>query len=256
MQCPNINWLKALVKAAPLGIALMWWAGIQPLPAQAAIFSVYPTGMTFEPGSRASVIGINNKDDRPIRFQLTLVEWTQDAKGEDIYTPSNDLIYFPRQLTVKPGDRGIVRVGPKDIPKGTEKTYRLRVEELPEPLPENAGTVVNLTITFAMPVFLGKPDMRPRASIASLGMQESKLVATVQNIGISHFRIESLEVKGADGFTQNVAGWYLLGGASRQYALDIPPDVCRAQKRLSLNVKVGDDNFSSDLDINPNMCGS
>ncbi len=256
MQCQNINWLKALIKAAPLGLALMLWTAIQPLTAQAAEFSVYPTGMEFGPGSRASVIGINNKDQRPIRFQMTLVEWTQDAKGVDVYTPSDDLIYFPRQLTVKPGDHAIVRVGPKNIPKSTEKTYRLKVEELPEPMPESMSSAIGITITFAVPVFLGKLDLKPNASVAPLAMQDGKLVATVQNTGHSHFRIESLEVKGADGYTQKIDGWYLLAGASRQYTLDIPPDVCRAQKRLNLNVKVGESNFSSDLDIDPSMCGS
>lgn len=248
--------LKALVKAAPLGVALMWWTAIQPLPAQAAEFSIYPTGMEFAPGSRASVIGIQNKDQRPIRFQMTLVEWTQNSKGEDVYTPSNDLIFFPRQLTVKPGDRAVVRVGPKAIPTDTEKTYRLKVEELPEPIPENIGSAIGLTITFAIPVFLGKPDVKPDASIATLAMQDGKLVATMQNKGNSHFRIETLEVKGVDGYTQTIGGWYLLSGASRQYTLDIPPDVCRAQKHLSLNVKVGEHNFSSDLDIDPSMCGT
>ena len=256
MQCLHTNGLKALVKAAPLGLALMWWAALQPLPAQAASFSVYPTGVVFEPGARASVIGIKNKDERPIRFQMTLVEWTQDAKGEDVYTPSNDLIYFPRQLTVNPGDRAIVRVGPKNIPNSAEKTYRLKVEELAEPTPEKPGSVLGLTITFAVPIFLGKPDAKPAATIAALAMQNGKLAATVQNTGNSHFRINSLEVKGADGYTQDIGGWYLLSGASRQYTLNIPPDVCRAQKRLSLNVKVGDDNFSSDLDIDPSMCGT
>ncbi len=256
MQCQNIHWLKALVKAAPLGLALMWWSVMQPLPARAASFSVYPTRMEFEAGTRASVIGINNRDERPIRFQMTLVEWTQNAKGEDIYTPSNDLIYFPRQLTVKPGDRAIVRLGPKNIPTGTEKAYRLKVEELAEPMPENPGSTLGLTVTFAVPVFVGKPDGKPAASIAGLGMQSGKLAATVHNTGNSQFRINSLEVTGANGYTQNMGGWYLLSGASRQYTLDIPPDVCRAQKRLSLHVKVGEESFSSDLDIDPSMCGS
>ncbi len=255
MQCPNIHRLKALVKTTPLGLALMWFV-VQPLPVQAASFSVYPTGVVFEPGTRASVIGINNKDERPIRFQMTLVEWTQDAKGDDIYTPSNDLIYFPRQLTVKPGERAIVRIGPKNMPKDLEKTYRLKVEELAEPLPEGKTSVLGMTITFAVPIFIGKLDPKPVATVAALGMQNGKLAATVQNTGNSHFRITSLEVKGADGYAQEIGGWYLLSGARREYSLDIPPNVCRAQKRLSLNVKVGDDHFSSDLDVDPSMCGS
>ena len=71
-----------------------------------------------------------------------------------------------------------MRVGPKTIPKGTEKTYRLKVEELAEPIPENIGSAIGITITFALPVFLGKPDVKPATSIAALGMQDGKLAAT------------------------------------------------------------------------------
>jgi fimbrial chaperone protein len=256
MQCPTVNRLKALVKAASLGVALMGWSVMQPFAAWAAEFSVSPIRVQFEPGMRSGVVSIRNADKRPIRFQLQLVEWTQDANGEDVYTPSNNLIYFPRQLTVAPGDRSIVRIGPKGPLSGPEKTYRLRIEELPEAIPESAGSVINLTITFAVPIFLGVTDAKPLAQIAPLQMQDGKLTATVQNTGKSQFRIETLEVTGKDGFTQQMGGWYLLAGSSRQYTLNIPPEACRAQQHLNLNVKVGDNQFTSGIDINPSMCGT
>ena len=256
MQCLNLLRLKALVKAAPLGAALMWCAVIQTLPARAAEFSVSPIGVQFEPGRRSATVAINNADKRPIRFQLTLVEWTQNAKGEDIYTPSDDLIFFPHQLTVQPGERGIARIGPKRPPAGTEKAYRLRVEELADPAPEGGGLSLNFTITFAVPVYLGSLDARPALVIAPLQMQDGKLLATLQNTGNAHFRIESMEVKGADGYAQQLNGWYLLPGAGRQYTLAIPPEVCRAQQRLNLSVKVGENHFDSGLSVDPSMCGS
>jgi fimbrial chaperone protein len=255
MQRPTVNRLKALIKVAPLGVALMW-SVIQALPARAAEFAVFPMGVQFEPGKRSGTVGINNMDKRPIRFQLSLVEWTQDAQGKDIYTASDDLLFFPRQLTVKPGERGIARVGPKRPFTSPEKAYRLRVEELPDETAEGNDGKLVMTITFAVPLYLGSLDAKPAVVIAPIQMQKGQLTATVQNSGNAHFRIESLEVKGANGYAQQLPGWYLLAGANRQHVWNIPADVCKTPQRLSLTVKVGEHHFLSDVDIDPSMCAT
>ena len=247
--------LKARSKVDLLGAALLLYAALHPAPAAAAEFSIYPISLQFVPGVRAAVVGINNSDKRPIRFQLTLVEWTQNAKGEDVYVPSEDLVFFPRQITVQAGQRAVARVGPKQGLPTTEKSYRLRVEELPEPLPESSEPTLNFTITFAVPVFLGTPEAAPKADIAPLQLQQGKLTATVHNSGNAHFRIESLEVLGSGGYTDKLAGWYLLPETSRDYVFAIPPDMCKTQKRLQLRVKVGEQFFDSALDIDPTQCG-
>lgn len=257
MQCPIAYRQKALSGMALAGAILVWCMALFfTLPATAAEFSISPVSLQFAPGTRSAVVSISNADTRPLRFQLSLVEWTQDANGADVYTPSDDLVFFPRQLTVRPGDKAVARVGPKHGVTGIEKTYRLRVEELPELLPETQGATLDFTITFAIPVFLGPQEAKSTALIAPMQLQDGKLLATVQNTGQSHFRIEFLEVKGADGYSQKLGGWYLLVGSSRQHTLNIPPEICRTQRQLKLSVKVGEQMFSSDLDIEPSMCGT
>lgn len=256
MQCLTIQSMKALAKAAPLGVALVWWAFLQAMPASAADFSVSPIRIQFESAMRSGTITVRNTDKHAIRFQLRLVEWTQDANGEDIYTPSDDLIFFPRQLSVESGDKAIVRVGPKGNLSGPEKTYRLRIEELPEASQVGTESVINFGISFAIPVFIGATEAKPKALVAPLEMHDGLLNATVMNAGKSQFRIETVEVKGEDGFSQKVSGWYLLAGAQREYSLNIPNEACRASKHLNLVVKVGDQDFTSGLDINPAMCGT
>ena len=256
MQCPIAFRQKALSGMVLVWAILVCCAAFVTLPATASEFSISPINLQFAPGARSAVVSISNTDQRPIRFQLSLVEWTQDANGADLYMPSDDLVFFPRQLTVLPGDKAIARVGPKHVQTGVEKTYRLRVEELPEPAPESPGATLNFTITFAIPVFLGPQETRPVALISPLLLQDGKLLATVQNTGNSHFRIESLEVKGTDGYSQQLGGWYLLAGSSRQHTLNIPPEICRAQRQLNLSVKVGEQTFSSNLNIEPSMCGT
>lgn len=255
MQGPTVNWLMADARAAFFKAALIIFAITNSISAAAAQFSIYPISLQFAPGTRASVVGINNTDKRPIRFQLTLVEWTQNARGEDVYTPSDDLIYFPRQITVQPGERGIARVGPKHGLAANEKSYRLRVQELPEPMPDATVSTLNLTITFAIPIFLGTPEPAPKADIAPLHLQQGQLTATVRNSGSAHFRIESLEVQGSSGYTEKLGGWYLLPDASREYVFAIPPEICKAQQHLQVHVKVGEKLFNSTLDVDPTLCG-
>jgi fimbrial chaperone protein len=256
MQCQAFKWLKARIKSAPLGAALMLLSALAPSALWAAEFSVSPIRLQFEPGTRSGVLAVRNSDKRPIRFQLSLVEWTQNENGIDVYKPSDDLIFFPRQFSVPVGDKLITRVGPKSSPSGSEKAYRLRIEELAEVDPNATQSAINLTITFAVPIFVGKPDAKPQAVIAPLRLQDGKLRATVQNTGHSQFRIDTLELTGVDGYSEKMGGWYLLAGASRSHDLQIAPEVCRAQKRLNLTLKVGDSSFVSALDVDPSMCGS
>lgn len=257
MLCDPAIRLQQRIMAVPLGIAMMLGAA---MPAGASEFSISPINVELTPGVRSSSVGIRNSDHQPLRFQLSLVEWTQDAQGKDVYTPSEDLVYFPRQLTVRAGERSIARVGPKHDNVGNEKTYRLRIEEVPDTPPEvpfqGNGARVELTVAFALPVFQGTPDASPQVVIAPLQLQNGQLSATVQNTGHAHFRIDTLELTGADGYSQRLGGWYLLAGASRQHQLTIAPEICRAQRHLNLKVKVGDRTFSSDLAVDPSMCGT
>jgi fimbrial chaperone protein len=248
--------MKALAKAAPLGAALVWWTLMQALPVAAAEFSVSPIRLQFESAMRSGTLTVRNTASRPIRFQLRLVQWTQDASGEDIYTPSDDLIFFPRQMSIAAGDQAIVRVGPKSNLTAAEKTYRLRIEQLAEENQEFSESVINFTISFAIPIFLGATDAKSKAVVMPLQMHDGLLSATVQNSGKSQFRIETLEVKGADGYSQKVGGWYLLAGSKREYSLSIPKEACHASKHLNLIVKVGDQDITSGLDVDPTMCGT
>src|ERR1051325_10876733 len=82
-----------------------------PLNGVAAEFSVSPIRLPFERGARAAAVTVSNDDARPLRMQLRLMEWTQDAAGADVHRDSEELVYFPRMMTVPPGGKRLVRVG-------------------------------------------------------------------------------------------------------------------------------------------------
>lgn len=239
------------------GGGLLVAAGLATALSPAALagdFAVYPLRVEFAPGDRSAAVGVNNTGDKPIRFQLTLVAWTQDAEGKDVYRESDDLIYFPRLFTVPAGEQGVVRVGPKRASAGVERSYRLFVDELPDESEKPAASGITFSIRFAIPIFIGAAGARPQLAMEPLVLTKGALQARVRNTGGAHFRIESMELKSDQGYTRTTDGWYLLAGASRLHALELPQPACLAARRLELRIKTSDGAISGTADVAADMC--
>jgi fimbrial chaperone protein len=234
-------------------IALFALLQLAAAAAGAAEFSVSPIRLDFEPGRRSATVSVANDGEQPLRVQLKLMEWTQDADGVDSYGESDELVYFPKLIAVQPKDRRLVRVGLKSPAGATEKTYRLFLDELPDPTPATASGV-SFTIRFALPIFL--PAVAPRASaaIASLRLDAGKLRVAVANTGNEHVRITSVSARSPQGFEGEVGGWYLLAGATRVHMIEIPAGTCRALRRLEVTVKTDQSSLEGGLDVEPGMC--
>ncbi len=51
----------------------------------------------------------------------------------DLYEATDELVFFPKLLVLKPDESRMVRVGIEGIPPEKEKAYRIYLEELPDP---------------------------------------------------------------------------------------------------------------------------
>ena len=99
--------------------------------AAAATFTVNPTQVFLNRTTRSALVTIKNETDKPVRFQLTMMAWTQDPGGQMQLAPTSDVVFFPSLLTLNGREERRVRVG-AEVPAGpVEKTYRLFIEELP-----------------------------------------------------------------------------------------------------------------------------
>ena len=220
----------------------------------AAEFSVTPIRLDMEPGMRSAAVTVVNDDDQPLRLQLKLMEWTQDAAGLDVYTESDELVYFPKLMSVQAKDRRLVRIGLKTPAGATERTYRLFLDELPDTLRPSASGL-SFTVRFALPIFLPAAEAHPRGAIESIALEDGKLRIAVANTGNQNFRITSLAVHSATGFAAELAGWYLLPGAHRVHTMEIPAEACRSLRRLDVTVKTDKLSLEGGLDVEPRMCG-
>jgi fimbrial chaperone protein len=231
--------------------ALAWLAAFG---AAAAEFSVTPIRVDLARGARSASVSVSNDDARPLRMELRLMEWTQDASGKDVYRESDELIYYPRLMTLQPGEKRLVRIGRRTPAGAAERTFRLYLDELPGAdgvTPAASG--LSFTIRFALPIFVAPAQDSPRGAIDSIALQDGKLKIALSNPGNQTFRIASVGVRGA-AFSAEAAGWYLLPGAVRVHEFDIAPETCRTLRRLDVTVKAERLSLEGGLDVDPGMC--
>lgn len=203
---------------------------------------VAPIWITLDQRARSSVVTILNDGEETVHLQGKAMEWTQDSEGKDVYQETNDLIFFPRILMLKKGEQKIIRAGIRVPATSKEKTYRLFIEEIPQPKTDTAdSTQLTVAIRFGIPVFVKPLTEEPAAELASVTLSKGVVSANVRNTGNTHFRISEVTLKGSDGkgqetFTEKLNGWYLLTGVGRVYSISIPAEKCASTKQLDLTV--------------------
>jgi len=224
-------------------------------PAAATEFSVSPIRVELRPGAMSETISVTNHADAKLRLSVKLVEWTQDAAGNDVYKDSSDLVYFPRQMDMEPNAKRLIRLGAKRPAGAVERTYRLWVEEEPEAAGSTGRAQVAFYFKFGVPVFLPPPGAKAQPEVMEPTLARGKLALVVKNTGNRHFRLTRLTISDEAGFQKEVGGWYSLAGTERTYTADIPREVCRKAKAFSVLVE-GEEGlrFDRKLHVDPAGC--
>ena len=223
--------------------------------ARAAEFSVTPIRADLKPGALNETITVTNHSESRLRLAVRLMAWTQDAEGKDAYQESSDLVYFPRQLELEPGARRLVRVGAKSAGGPVERTYRLFIEEQPEPGGGGANAAVRFYFRFGVPVFVAPAAPRPAPEVAAPTLRAGQLSVVVRNTGNQHFRLQRVIVTDGADFRQELAGWYSLAGGQRTYSADIPAAACRRASSLQVTLEGEGVQLERKLDVAPADCG-
>lgn len=260
--CPNLFCrvsLSTLFSFLLLTLALV--AASPTASALAGEWRVTPIRLTLERGARSTVVNVQNDSDAPMNFQIKAMEWSQDINGEDQYTETNELIYFPRQMVVPSKEERAIRVGIKGGTGAREKTYRLFIEEVSPPRQgaENEQTQIAVTIRFAVPLFISPAMETVAGEIVEAKLHGGTLDTTLMNNGNVHFRVKLVSLSGMDArgetiFTQESNGWYLLSGASRTHSTAIPEHICSQLAAIDIQVQTDRLSFSRKIDADPSLC--
>jgi hypothetical protein len=85
-------------------------------------------------------------------------------------------------------------------------------------------------------------------------LAQGKLSLAVKNPGNQHIRLLKILVDDGAGFSREIAGWYTLAGAQTTYALDLPREVCRKARTLSIAIEGEGIRADRKLNVDPSRC--
>jgi fimbrial chaperone protein len=233
------------------------------LPATAALlasaaalagdFSVTPIRAQLGTGAMSETITVINHATESLRVTTKLVRWEQDANGNDVFTDSDELVYFPRQLDIDPEGKKLVRVGAKTPGAVTERAYRLFIEEVPPPPPPGRAQVA-FQFRFGVPVFVAPAQPKAVPEVAEPTLTRGRLAVVVKNTGNTHFRLSKVTMSDGGSWSQELAGWYSLAGSQRSYGVDVPAEVCRRAPTLRIALEGENLRIDRQLNVDPARC--
>lgn len=230
------------------------------MTAHAAEFTISPLRIGLDRENRTSQFEIRNGAQQPLRLQLQAMSWTQDAKGEDHYSESDGLMFFPKALEIPAGESRIIRLGVKAVPVTQEDTYRLYVEELPGPVqPAAPGARVRVSLRIGVPVFVAPLTPKPEAEIRSLealGGAARLAIANTGNVTLAADRVELVgwARDGRQLFSKPLSDRYFLAGVTKQIDTDIPRELCPQTAALEAVVDAEPLRLQRRVDVTPASC--
>lgn len=260
----NQNTVHRLPLLLLVGLALVGPARL----ASGSAFRVTPIRVDFSGSASSTLLTLINESDTDLRFQISAFNWTQNARGEMHLEPTEDIVFFPALVSLKPAEERKVRIGRTTSAGPVEKTYRVFFEELP-PLEKPAqpqGSQVRILTKIGVPIFIAPTAPAPSGEITDFALKDAKLSFQVKNTGNVHFIAQSVRVSGLDEagkplLEKQREGWYLLSGDARTYDLDIPREECSRIRKVRIEVetdqalKPGNPVLKAEFDVTPPACG-
>jgi len=180
----------------------------------AASLRVAPTNLELVAPDSAATLTLRNEDTRPINVQIRVLHWTQ-IDGIERLDPTTDVVASPPLTTLGSNANYTVRVvRVQKTPVVDEESYRLLVDELPDPSRRLPGGV-NFVLRYSIPVFVASPNVSPPHVAWTLQSIGKGAVLTAKNTGGRHLRIADLRLTNSGKTLTAKAGLvgYVLGGA-------------------------------------------
>lgn len=242
-------------------LLLLAAATILPRPARAADFTVNPIQIFLSGQTQSAILTIQNTSTEPLRFQLNAFAWAQDSGGQMLLTPTSEIIFFPRLLSLAAGEQRIVRVGTSAPPGPIERTYRIFVEELP-PQAQSAASAgqVRVLARMGIPIFVEARAGRAELRLSPPELRPGRLVFELRNTGTKHIVPQSIRIRGQGPGGETVwqgeqEGWYVLAGQQRIYEMALPREECTRTRTVEVEVKAGEQTLTERLTIGVTACG-
>lgn len=191
-------------------------------------FQVEPTRVDLSTQAPASAIVISNHGTAPLRLEAKAVRWTEDADGNPQLAATTDVIVRPAIVEIPANSSRTLRIGTTATSAASEASYRVFVEELPDPKTLKKGQITVLT-RIGVPVFVA-PKQARLALAPMVAVDGDHAIVTVKNTGTEHVKLLKVKVSamrdGKKQWQHESPGWYVLAGADRRFPVGLAADRC------------------------------
>lgn len=223
-----------------------------------AEWRVTPIRLDLGKDAKSGVITVINEGEEKLHVQMKAYEWTQGTEGKDQYAETNDIIFFPKIMVFEKKEERILRAGIRMPAITKEKTYRLFIEEIPDPKKAD-GVQVAIAIRFGVPIFVKPLKEEAKGELEKIELSKGTLNIVIKNTGNTHFIINSITLKGRtpndeERLSRELSGWYLLSETSRLHTTSIPEEICNDLKKIDIQVKTDKFTLEGKLDIDKALC--
>ncbi len=194
--------------------ASLWASGLQ----------VAPVGLSLAPADKAGIFTLSNTGAAPLNAQLRIFQWTQNEQGEDVLTPSDDLIASPPMLALPVNGSQEVRIIRAQVAGKAEAHYRLIVDELPTPS-ATPRKGLSIALRYSIPIFINAQD-RPEVVLqwGAKTTADGKTLLSIHNPGVERAQIARiwLQSQGQEAKALNYGLFgYVLPGKTIQREVNI-----------------------------------
>ena len=197
-------------RSVVIAAALLLLAGA---PASAASLQVSPVSIAVQAPGEATTLTLRNTGKRALNAQIRVFRWST-TNGVQTLEPTEDVVASPPITSLAPESDytvRLVRVSKRAVV--AEESYRLLVDELPDPTAQKNSTVT-FVLRYSIPVFFYAPTVSAPNIAWSISHRQGRLYVQASNSGDRHQRIADLKVQGDNGkvvsFGAGLTG-YVLG---------------------------------------------
>lgn len=228
--------MRSMLSSISVVALLLLWGQ----PAAAVSLRVAPTTVELIAPDSAAVLNLRNDAKRSINVQIRVFRWSQEGGVEQLQ-PTSDVVASPPAAELGPNADYVVRVvRVSKTPVQAEESYRIVVDELPDPSRRKAGTV-SLVVRHSIPVFFRNADASGPQVSWSLTAKGGSLMLTARNRGDSRLRLSDLALSQGGkrvGGRKGLVG-YVLGGAIMQWPIPRTKQLSGGSMTLSAQSHAG-----------------
>ena len=197
--------------------------------------TVSPMEQFVRPGQSVIYFASNRGDD-PIAVEVLAEAWTISEDGEEILTPTTELLAYPSQFVLKGHTSKRIKVGYKNRQKiDVEKCFRVTIRELPIDLnPKQTGERFKIyrASGYRTSFYLKPKKSTADIEIESVSLEDKKLTLRLHNPGTVHVHLiyphitlysdsgEAYELTDQK-ILNAMAGKNMHAGISRNFTLDL-----------------------------------